>query len=467
MQLIKSLNKFQKILFVPAILIHFILLINTRFTLWPEMVVYPYLLNNNFILYRDIITNYSPIFIYALSFLNRIFGYQPLVFQNVTFLTILIIDLCIYYFAKRLFGTKEANISLIFFIALSIPFGINGLWFDLIITPFILSSLFLFVNFLKKPQTKTLFYCFLLLAVAFFIKQQTIWLYIWYLIIAAFRFRRKIKFVLVIVAVSILPFLSFLAFFVFFFAKKQILGDYLFWNFGFPFTIASPGAGYNELPALRQLITLIALFLLFIPSFFKKQTETRLVLTISLLLMAFAYRFDFFHLIPSLATLSLIAGFNLKRITESGKKVLVVLVPSTILVLSFSLRHIAIDWQEPTRFFEPDILSTAKFIKLITPANVPIYIQNAPYQLLPMSGRLPAKPWIAEFSWYLELPGNQEKVVQALKDQKPKYVISKPYENKGQFNLGSYRPKLIADYIDSTYQEYFKLSDALLLKKLN
>src|SRR3990167_8695232 len=72
--------------------IHLILLINTRFTLWPEMVVYPYLLNNGFVLYRDIITNYSPIFIYILSFWSRTLGYQPSVFQMLAYLIILAID---------------------------------------------------------------------------------------------------------------------------------------------------------------------------------------------------------------------------------------------------------------------------------------------------------------------------------------------------------------------------------------
>jgi len=40
---------------IPFVIISLLLLINTQFTLWPEMTVYPYLINNNFIIYKDLI----------------------------------------------------------------------------------------------------------------------------------------------------------------------------------------------------------------------------------------------------------------------------------------------------------------------------------------------------------------------------------------------------------------------------
>ena len=73
------------LLLVPLLLlIHFVLLINTRFTLWPEMVVYPYLVNNGFMLYRDIINPYPPFLSYSLAIFAKIFGYQPLPYQILT-----------------------------------------------------------------------------------------------------------------------------------------------------------------------------------------------------------------------------------------------------------------------------------------------------------------------------------------------------------------------------------------------
>src|SRR3989304_302697 len=126
-------------LLLPLLLLaHLLLLINTRFTLWPEMVIYPYLFNNHFSLYSDIITNYPPLFIYFLTFWTRVFGYQPINLQILTYLIITVFDLLIFVVANRLFGKVAAYFSLSFFVILSLSFGINGLWFDLVVTPFIL-----------------------------------------------------------------------------------------------------------------------------------------------------------------------------------------------------------------------------------------------------------------------------------------------------------------------------------------
>src|SRR3989344_6030545 len=136
------------------LLVHAVLLVNTKFTLWPEMVVYPYLLNNGFQLYKDIINPYPPAFVFFLAQFSKIFGYIPQSFQILTWLTIIIVDLLIFAFAfkiteKLLYGL----LSLAFFVFFSIPFGANGLWFDLIQTPIILMSCYFFWRFLKSGNS--------------------------------------------------------------------------------------------------------------------------------------------------------------------------------------------------------------------------------------------------------------------------------------------------------------------------
>src|SRR3989344_7614282 len=196
------------IILIP-LLVHLLLLINTRFTLWPEMVVYPYLLNNHFNLYSEIINNYPPLFIFFLSFWTQVFDYQPINFQILTYLIIATIDLSIFIIADKLFGKFAAYFAVLFFVILSVPFGINGLWFDLAITPFILTSFFLFSRFLNKPSSKTLFFSFLLLTTAFFIKQQAIWLLFWFLLILSFRFRKQPQFLFRQILILLSPLLVF------------------------------------------------------------------------------------------------------------------------------------------------------------------------------------------------------------------------------------------------------------------
>src|SRR3990167_4377553 len=105
-------------LLIPLILlVHLILLINSRFTLWPEMIVYPYLLNNDFLLYRDIINPYPPFLTWFLAFFSKIFGYFPFPYQILTWVIILIIDLSIFLITKKLFKkTFYALLSTSFFI---------------------------------------------------------------------------------------------------------------------------------------------------------------------------------------------------------------------------------------------------------------------------------------------------------------------------------------------------------------
>src|SRR3989304_7495579 len=221
-------------LLLPLLLLaHLLLLINTRFTLWPEMVIYPYLFNNHFSLYSDIITNYPPLFIYFLTFWTRVFGYQPINLQILTYLIITVIDLLIFVVANRLFGKVAAYFSLSFFVILSLSFGINGLWFDLVVTPFILVSLLFFPTSVIKLSSKALFFSILPLTVAFFIKQQVIWLIFWYLVIFSFKFRKQLRFLFHQILIALAPLAILTALCLFFFYQKNLLYEYIFWIFRF------------------------------------------------------------------------------------------------------------------------------------------------------------------------------------------------------------------------------------------
>src|SRR3989344_8051514 len=179
------------------LLVHLLLLINTQFTLWPEMVVYPYLINNGFLLYRDIINPYPPLFSWFLAFFAKIFGYVPSPYQILTWVVILIIDLSIYTITKKLFKRRSYQLtSTLFFIIVSIPFGVNGLWFDLVQTPLILWSLYFFYKFLNVKNNKfvkyNFFISFQLLTISFFIKQQVLWVVMPFLVFALSRYKFSI-----------------------------------------------------------------------------------------------------------------------------------------------------------------------------------------------------------------------------------------------------------------------------------
>src|SRR3989344_5619169 len=122
----RSIDKFKEIFFVPVILLHFILLVNTKFTLWPEMVVYPYLVNKGYLLYSEIINPYPPAFTAFLAMFAKVFGYLPAPYQLLTWAIVAITDISIFTVASKLSKSYyHALFALIFFPTLSITFGIN------------------------------------------------------------------------------------------------------------------------------------------------------------------------------------------------------------------------------------------------------------------------------------------------------------------------------------------------------
>lgn len=453
-------------LLVLLLLMHAVLLVNTKFTLWPEMVVYPYLLNNGFQLYKDVINPYPPAFTFFLALISKIFGYRPHSFQILSWLLVIIIDLIIFTLAFKI--TKKLLYGLIsaaFFIFFSIPFGVNGLWFDLIQTPFILLSLYLFHRFLKNEESNSLLFSFLFVIFAFFIKQQAVWLALWY-ILYLFLFNRNAIFDNIAIFQKLFA-LFFIIVLTHFWILNNfgILKEFISWTVIFPFFTASSMPGYVLLPTIRQVAVTLATLLIFIPLIFNKKLNGKVILYFSMPLLFFAYpRFDYFHLIPWLAVLSFLIGPLIDTIKSVRFQWKIVSMLSAIILMGFSARYYVNNWSYQIRFFEPEITSAASFMSIIIPKDETVYIQNGPDQLLPLSGHLPPKPWADEFPWYMEIGGVQRMVVEGIETADTKFVVFQPYINKNTYDLGSYKPAQVADLIDKNFQNLIPVNNFLWLK---
>lgn len=459
-------SKFVKFFVPPIIILHLLLLYKTTFTLWPEMTVYPYLLNKDFLIYKDIINPYPPIFIIFLAQFGKIFGYNPNPYFLFTILIILSIDLIVFYISARITKNySQALLSLIFFILFSIPFGINGLWFDLIQTPLILFAFYHYLYFLKDKNANNLLFSMSLVTIAIFIKQQAIWLMFWFALVLVLKFKTKIfAFLNSFIKVTALILFIFLLHLIFL-KNIGVLKDFLFWTIYFPFFNAASMPGYVLFPKFRQLLVIASLFVLFIPAISLKKNNTNLIILTAIFLIIFAYpRFDYFHLIPALAIFSIAVGPTLEQYAKKMFFLKLLTLVAIFYLAIFFFRYYSNNWQHSVRFFEPEILSAANFLSKIAPENGPTYIQNGPDQLLPLSGRIPIKPWADEFPWYLEVHGQQSKIVESLKRESPRFLIYKPYIQGARYELGAYMPEEISSYIDTNYQSSIQISENLWLK---
>ena len=475
---------------------HLILLCLTKFTLWPEMVVYPFLLNHNFLLYKDLINPYPPLFTVFLSSFTSFFGYTPMAMRVLTYMAIVAIDILIFNFSIKLFKNRKAAIcNTLFFVLFSIPFGVNGLWFDLFQTPFILAGIYYLVS-AKKPQNFPI--AIGLFALAFFIKQQAIWIMPVY-VVYAFKYYKLFKLdfgKIILESVAVVGILGLANLgLVFAFGTYP---EFISWAVIFPFFKAKDLPGYIAPPSMSQVLLLVSLFSAFIPALIESRIKNQElsktnygIYFAAVLLVLFAYpRFDYFHLVPALALLSLLVFVNFRGLTppalsqlwkrgETSKinrlsrqgetSKILKRTPATLLylffipVILFSARQYKGDFGFQTRFFEPEILQAAQQISKKTKPNDLLYLQNSPDQLLVLSNRLPVKPWADEFPWYLEYEKTQQNVFKAIKNIKPEFVVSFPYAQGTKFQQGAYQPLLIASYLQKNYKVISKLGGNLRL----
>jgi hypothetical protein len=433
------------------------------------MVVYPYLLNNGFLLYKDIINPYPPTLPITLSAFTRLFGYEQQDFHLLTMAIILVSDSILYFITLKVQKNHyHATFAVLFFAILSIPFSVNGLWFDLVQLPFILLAIFFFIKYLESKKTAAVIFSFIFLIFVFYIKQQVLWLIAVLAAYVIFLEHKKIIKISKIFSITSAVFFLCLIIQIFLFDKKNILSDYFFWVFRFPFVEASKMPGYILLPTIKQLAIVLSLFTLFIPTILFGSKSHKYILLLGAATLLFAYpRFDYFHLVPALSIISIVAVPNFLSLVNARIPVKIAVLIALFSISIFSFRYFKLNYGTETRFFETDIIVSAKFLKIITQNNNVVYVQNGPDQLYPLSNTLPPKPWADEFPWYLELPGIQERILEGVQREPPGFVIYKPYDQGKLFGLGVYKPKKIDDYLSSNYEEYFKLSNTLWLKKAN
>src|SRR3990167_7265436 len=231
------------------VLIHLFLLINLRFEAWPEIIIYPWLMDHGFKLYQDIINPYLPGLTWFLYSFFRLVGFSLFNWQLLTWGIILLTDGLIYFIASRRYGTHGALIALGFFIIFQPLLDGNGLWFDLATTPLLLLAFYF-----QSP---------FLLTTAFFFKQSVIWLFP-----LMYRQWKKLFISLIILfAVSLVPF-----------AISGTTADYLFWPWRFALTILPIMPGHKDFgsPSL-WLIAIIP----FVPMMFLKKTPPFLWMILS------------------------------------------------------------------------------------------------------------------------------------------------------------------------------------------
>jgi hypothetical protein len=357
-----------------------------------------------------------------------------------TWALIILTDLIVYFVAAKMRSKKVAVLSVAAFAVWQLFFDGNGLWFDLMLAPI---SVLTFLLLSKKHYFWTsIFWAFM-----FFTKQTAVWFLV-PIAIVAFRDKKELtKNVDNLVLGSALV----IVIWVIGLWMWGVLPGFYNWAINFGIFVLPKASGQIQLPDLKALTVTVFPFLLFIPLIWKtgRKNINLLIWAIAGALGAYP-RFEYFHIQPAIPFLALATGvfFSGKFLKEKLVKIFVVFyaLGSLYLFGGFFMRN----FKEGVRFYEQDVQDIVSYVQSNTNAGDKVFVMNWWDNVYALSDRLPAvNPWVPQLSWYMEITGIQEKIVNDLASSKPKLIILNPYSGSG---LSAYIPQKVYTYVMANYK---------------
>jgi len=437
------MKKYLLVIFL-ILVIHVILLINLRFTAWPEMLSYAFLRNNGFLLYKDMVHPYPPVLTMTLSIIYKLFGYKLMVLKAVTWLIILANDILVFLIVKK--STRRslwAVVGLLFYVSAQPFLEGNQLWFDLAIVPAILFGTYFMLDFLGQPSRKaSAVAAGFAFGVAALTKQTAglflivngLWLMVKY---------RDVRKLLIFLTGPVILFLILGLRLI----SEGALKGFFNWTLIYPLKYWSHSPGYVQMALTRpQLLILILLSFPALYLFWRRKYS--LITFYFLLSLVLVYpRFSFFHFQLGIAFAAILFTILLSSL-KSKRFVYVLCTIYSVLAIVLARQTVAKDWQKEARFWGGGDIKAAELIKNSTKPDGLIYLLGPQSGLYVLSDRVPPKPWVDNFSWYWEIPSFQEEVILRWGQNKPQVVFTSAPQPGNWYDLGTYRPQKITDWID-------------------
>lgn len=434
-------------------IVQIFLLVKTKFTAWPEMILWPYLINSGWLPYENIAIAHTPVLLLIVSLYNQLFGIGILQLKIFTWVSIFIIEFLLFLVTRSLWNTKIALFTLLLFPFLQIFYEGNGLWFDLFMGIFGLLTFYF-------SQKKYYLLAGALWFIAFLTKQTAFWFLIPILLSILVqskkvRINAAISFFVgaltsLIISIGILHYAG-------------ILDSFLIWAVKFGITELPTSSGQIKMPGTRSLLIsgfpFLAILLLGISRI--KKNMILLMWVIAGTLGIFP-RFELFHFQPALPFLSIALAIMFSSPLVKQKLVRYLLVVyfagSSYLFAGFFVRTL----NEGTRFYESDVENISKYISDKTQIGDTILVMNYWDNIYAHSGTLPATdPWIPQLPWYLEIPGVQDNMVQDIQNKQPKFVLQRPYPKAGP---SSYVPLKLLNFVTNNYHLTDQVDGVLILE---
>ena len=426
------------------------LLVNLQFTAWPEMFSYAYLKNNGFLLYKDMIHPYPPVLTLTLSYIYKVFGYGINILKTFSWLVILSSSVCVWLLTKEITGKSVAALTALAFYVLTQPFleG-NMMWFDIAVVP----PLLLGAYFLLRHN---LFASGFFLSLAGFTKQTGGLFYVVVLVYLIWHGKstllrpgpkkNAISFLFgpIIFGAPLLIKLI----------QENAVEEFLNWVIYYPSVYWSKFPGYVQMsPGIKSLFVVglflaPALWLGIKNKIFQNKKWQVIALFLVLSVVTVYPRFSFFHLQSTLAFSAVFYGFLIVQLPKKLQAVSVVLIGLIYILIWPQIR---LEWGSETRFYAREDQKLAQDISRINSKKDKVFLQGLHSSLYSMSGQVPPKPWADNFGWYFEIPGVQEDTINRWAQNPPEVILWRTPNNGNWFDLGTYQPSKIVNWIEENY----------------
>lgn len=409
--------KIKYTIYLTLLVLQLIFLINIQFTLWPEMLSFPYLVRNNFNLYSDFVQPYPPALTWILSV-------SPFSIQFFNTALVLVNNIFIFLITNSL-------ISVLAYSVLQPVLEGNMLWPDTaIVTPLLVSIYYL----LKSKYKYKIYISSLFFIIAVFIKQTAglfLIAYVYYFINHNKSLENLKKFLLVPISLGLILLIYLLI--------NNNFVDFYLWNIWFPFFKWSSFPGYVDFALNKRQI--LIMLLLSVPAIYliciKSTKYYYFVLFYLLSLLAIYPRFSFFHFQM---------GIVIFAILLSKVKNFYLSLAIIFLLLFLNIPIYKYNWGKETRFNEKTDF------KYLNSGDI-VYFLNLHSANYVYTKTFPPKPWIDNFGWYWQMPGVTEKTISKWEQNPPKYIVRQIPEEGQWYELGTYEPEELIVFMERDYEQ--------------
>jgi hypothetical protein len=461
MKIMKSKTLVLICLFI-TIAVHLTILSKIVFFPYPELFIYPYLVSEGLLPYKQILDQHFPgIMFFPINLFTL--GMRSIEVALLLHVGIVFINhVLIFIVARSYFKSSKKGLAANLVYAFWHPF-LEGyvLWIDSIIPPILLLS-YVFISKTKNDKSNWLaFVSGFLMGVGLVFKQTAI---LTSILVGIYLIKKRAhnfkSFVLGFVVPPILMGFYFLAIGVF--------KDFIYWTITFNLTtFAESGRKYPSFTEIVKSFWIFGpAFILVFACIFKNNFNKNLILILMFFLgsMLFAYaRFDFVHLQPALPFLSILLVEFLILIPRKFRFFLILFYVFSSLYLQLPFYR----WAATKRdfFFGDFEKRLVEKVKHYSQGDDPVFVFGTTPHLYFLADRLPpGRIFVFQFPWFMKVA--ETKILRGIISDPPKVVIRDRNAQVEGMSLIGYMPKIEA-YINRYYEVVEKVDNTEILIKNN